>query len=37
MVELTSFVAFVVLIVLWVWPDPEPTDPYDNPDHWGQQ
>jgi hypothetical protein len=37
MVELTSFIAGLVLIILWVWPNPEPTDPYDDSDNWGQQ
>jgi hypothetical protein len=26
-----------VLMVLWLWPETEPDDTYDNPDHWGDQ
>jgi hypothetical protein len=26
-----------VLMVLWLWPEPEPDDTYQNPDHWGDQ
>jgi hypothetical protein len=24
-------------MVLWLWPETEPDDTYDNPDHWGDQ
>lgn len=37
MVEFTTIVAGIALIILWVWPQERPDDPYDDPDHWGQQ
>ena len=28
----------VIFALLWLWPEEKaPDDPYDNPDHWGDQ
>jgi hypothetical protein len=27
----------MTLLILWLWPEGEPDDTYDNPDHWGDQ
>jgi hypothetical protein len=27
----------VIFALLWLWPEEEPDDTYQNPDHWGDQ
>jgi len=27
----------IVFALLWLWPEGEPDDTYQNPDHWGDQ
>jgi hypothetical protein len=27
----------MTLLILWLWPEEKAPDPYDNPDHWGEQ
>ena len=27
----------MTLLILWLWPEEQAQDPYDNPDHWGEQ
>ena len=27
----------MTLLILWLWPEEKAPDPYENPDHWGDQ
>ena len=37
MLDMTIFLSAVILIIIWVWPYDDPTDPYDDPDNWGSR